>query len=215
MNINMDIPGWMTETELTVIAKLATKIPEHSLAVELGTFCGRSAWAWMHNMPATAQLDLVDVWYIDYHDGLKQVFDEAHGSQENKDLLLQLVKEHNSDGSGPYKAIEQFLPDWSNVKKHKCDVAEYTPPRSPSIVFIDAEHTHVAVTDDIQKYRQYQECLLVGHDFAQYALPVVRAVVENFHTRTLVVFKNTSIWMAVPSNGYWATVIPELLTELM
>lgn len=213
--INTDIPGWMNKSELSLIAKLATMVPENSLITELGTFCGRSAWAWMHNMKPSVTLDLVDVWYIQTREGLQELFDLADGSKENKELLMKLVKEFNSDGSGPYKAVEQFLPHNPMVRKFKCDVMEYQPDKDPSLVFIDAEHTYEAVSADIQRYLKYNECLLVGHDFAPYAMDVVKAVLDNRSNRTLISFKEASIWMLVPLTGYWQGQIQNTLSTLV
>lgn len=215
IKINTDIPGWMNESELSLIAKLANLVPDNELIIELGTFCGRSAWSWMHNMKPTVTLDLVDVWFIQTRDGLKELFDSADGTPENRDLLMKLIEEHNEDGSGPYKAVELFLPSNPMVRKFKCDVMAYQPEKDPSLVFIDAEHTYEAVSADIQRYMQYNDCLLVGHDFAPYAIDVVKAVLDNRYNRTLISFRDASIWMLVPLTGYWHEQIKNTLSTLV
>ena len=40
---NLDIPGFMSETELIVIEELASQVPENGIIVELGCYKGRSS----------------------------------------------------------------------------------------------------------------------------------------------------------------------------
>lgn len=213
MNINLDIPGWMTPEELAIIAKIAELTPNNSLIIELGSYCGRSSWAWQFNMPQSVKLDLVDVWYDWRYDGIEKNISLAHGSDENKKKLLELIYA-NEDGSGPLHAINQFLPEDDRVTKCRGDVMDYNIHTTPSVVFIDAEHTFDAVDADIARYKQYHECLLIGHDFASYALPVVRAVVKNVDRRTLFVPRNCSIWMLIPTEGYWTNAIKTIIGDM-
>ena len=92
---------------------------------------------------------------------------------------------------------------------------DYIPPRPPSLVFIDAMHTFDAVSADIRRYLPYQQCLIVGHDYAPYSPPVVSAILNNMGGRTLIVVKNSSIWMLVPTNGYWPSVIANAMHEFI
>jgi hypothetical protein len=62
MPYNIDIPGWMTITELQDIETLAQMVPEHGTVVEVGSLFGRSSYAFHESMPETAKLYCIDWW---------------------------------------------------------------------------------------------------------------------------------------------------------
>ena len=62
MPYNLDIAGWMGVAELQHIENLAQTVPENGLVVEVGSWHGRSSWAWANSIPKSATLHCIDVW---------------------------------------------------------------------------------------------------------------------------------------------------------
>ena len=59
--INTEIPGWTTEKKLNMLAEKAAAVPENGTIVELGTFCGRSAYSLGSNKLDSVKLVCVDM----------------------------------------------------------------------------------------------------------------------------------------------------------
>jgi len=59
--INTELPGWTTEKKLNMLAEKAAAVPENGTIVELGTFCGRSAYSLGSNKLDSVKLVCVDM----------------------------------------------------------------------------------------------------------------------------------------------------------
>jgi cephalosporin hydroxylase len=83
------------------------------------------------------------------------------------------------------------------VTLKRCDsseAAEFTPPRSRDLVFIDGDHSKAAVEDDIRAWRSRVKAggLLAGHDYCR-AFPGVVAAVDLLLKPQLVV--HGTVWV--------------------
>lgn len=58
------IPGYMTESELTLIEQLANQVPENGVIVEVGSYLGLSASAWATCHPSV-KVYCIDKFHID------------------------------------------------------------------------------------------------------------------------------------------------------
>jgi len=67
MPYNLRIPGWMPESELKTIERLAFTIPKHGKMVEIGPFCGRSSWCWSKSADPTVKVTCIDIWNPQEH----------------------------------------------------------------------------------------------------------------------------------------------------
>ena len=62
MPYNLDIPGWMPESELKLLERLARTIPAGGAMVEVGPFCGRSSWCWSKSVAKDVSITCIDIW---------------------------------------------------------------------------------------------------------------------------------------------------------
>jgi hypothetical protein len=62
MPYNLKIPGWMPESELKFIEKLAGTVPPYGKMVEVGPFLGRSSWCWAKSVHPTVTVYCLDIW---------------------------------------------------------------------------------------------------------------------------------------------------------
>lgn len=66
---NLDIEGFMTESELIQIEKWAHEVPANGIVVELGSFKGRSAYTWSKSCDPSVTVYCIDAfqeWYSDF-----------------------------------------------------------------------------------------------------------------------------------------------------
>lgn len=66
---NLDIEGFMTESELIQIEKWAHEVPANGIIVELGSFKGRSAYTWAKSCDPSVTVYCIDAfqeWYSDF-----------------------------------------------------------------------------------------------------------------------------------------------------
>jgi len=59
---NLNIPGWMAEDDLKVIEELASKVPQNGIIVEIGSFAGRSSYAWSKSCDPSVTVFCIDKW---------------------------------------------------------------------------------------------------------------------------------------------------------
>lgn len=64
---NLDIDGGMQEAELQVIEELARSVPAGGVIVELGTYKGRSAYAWAKSCVHSVAVFCFDVFFPDFY----------------------------------------------------------------------------------------------------------------------------------------------------
>ena len=62
---NLNIEGFMMEPELQLIEKLAESVPKDGIIVEVGTFKGRSAYAWAKSCDPSVTVYCIDQTYED------------------------------------------------------------------------------------------------------------------------------------------------------
>jgi hypothetical protein len=60
---NLEIPGFMLEQELNQIEKWASEVPENGVIMEVGSFYGRSAYAWAKSCHPSVNVYCVDPFY--------------------------------------------------------------------------------------------------------------------------------------------------------
>lgn len=58
----MKIPGFMPDTRLRIIEYLAKQVPPKGTVVDIGSYCGQTAWTWAKNIPQDARVVCIDPW---------------------------------------------------------------------------------------------------------------------------------------------------------
>ena len=64
---NLDIDGYMVESELIQIEKWAAEVPENGTIVELGSYKGRSAYAWAKSCHPSVKVYCIDMFSDSRH----------------------------------------------------------------------------------------------------------------------------------------------------
>lgn len=186
MPYNQDIPGWMSHDELNHIEQLAASVPEYGNVLEIGSFMGRSTFAWAKSIPPSAIIHCVDTW-----DALPVI---------NLDTLKGIRP------SVPFNTIENFLrytEDCHNIITYqgKSVMINDFQPRNFDIVFLDADHTNPVFHNDLISGYTLVTLggLLCGHDFVRNRCPDVVNEVTKFAARLNlpVQTSNTSMIWAI------------------
>jgi len=175
----------MSRAELAVLRRAASQLPEGGLWVEVGVWHGRSAHCVALALPTNASLYLVD----DYRG--------VHGHDANEaEKQCRLT-------------ISDMLtqrPDLS-INKWKMTSAEAARKFNglnvtAQVVFIDADHSEKAVTNDCEAWEPLTK-ILMGHDYSHTDPGVIRAIDARYKSQ-FHVFPSTSIWKVLckPAQEY-------------
>lgn len=160
----LTIRGWMSDDELSWLASTASR---SRVAVEIGSYCGRSSRAIADNLPVGGTLYCVDAW---------KPFE-----------CVPSVITTPDEGEAVY---EEFLSNMSDLM----DAGIVTVRRMGSVkaaatlsldavdfVFIDGDHSYEAVSQDIRLWLPVVRSggVIAGHDYGVYP-GVSRAVDSRF-----------------------------------
>jgi hypothetical protein len=147
----LTVQGWMTESELTYLAEMASKwndAPFDANIVEVGSWMGRSTCALASNTNGR-------VWAVDTWQGSPEHAEELAQHEANW-LYSQFL--HNVTG---LPVMPVMLPSvWAAEWLKRCQVY-------PNLVFLDANHTYESVKADIEAWLPLIDRggILCGHDY--------------------------------------------------
>lgn len=176
------VDGWMQPKELQWLAETASK---SKLAVELGSYVGRSSRAIADNLPKESQLICVDDWY---------------GPRDTHipDDIRSLIPDRFGKNMASSPAVQQ-----GRVFGWKVDLSTVTPELirktwgegfQTDFLFIDGDHSYEAVKHDIQAWLPFLAPggIISGHDYG-FGFPSVRQAVDELLPHAKQV-PDTSIW---------------------
>ncbi len=174
-----DIPGYMSGVDLESIEALAACVPKHGCVVEVGSYFGRSAWAWSHSVQPSAKVYCIDPW-----PGVKG---DQIPSKEKKDAALEDFLEFVKDCPNivPIRGYSPTMPWDKNLK--------------PDVVFIDGNHYAPHVDNDLAFWSAQLKPhgILCGHDFNPQRWPdVCEAVIQLSKSlkKPFRIFEGSTIW---------------------
>jgi predicted O-methyltransferase YrrM len=210
MNIdqyNLDIPGWMSETDLEILKTLASYVPSQASILEIGCFVGRSTYALYSGKKPEVKLSVVDTFEV--NETYKSSIDETMSGDPNLiNNIVDIAKNENSWENAFRHCLPQHMLDQIEVNVSSSN--DYTLPDNFNdeghfnMVFIDANHSMDNVHHDIIKYAG-RHTLLVGDDFSPKKLGVANAIAltREILPRKLIMPAGSKIWIMVPNGGYW------------
>ena len=206
-DINTDIPGWMSDRDLNILAKLSSLCPNNSSILEIGAFLGRSTYALYANKKENVTVTVIDKFEIskEYDTDVKNYIYKLNGSQDLAIEASQLSKQDNTWQSGFKKCLGDTI--FSNIDVHQCVSSAYKKTKDFEFVFIDGGHDKYTVLHDIGKFISTTN-LIVGDDFGvdvsrfQGLIDAV-SYSKIKYNRTLVCLDNSRLWMLIPNTGYW------------
>jgi SAM-dependent methyltransferase len=160
----LNVPGWMTKTELLWLAARAAecKLP----ILELGCWVGRSTRALGDSKAPDVPLIAVDIWEKDGH----YEKTELTGCTENPPTSGWLMRAFTNNMAG--------VPGLVTLQMTTKKAAPLLKSRQFGMIFIDADHSYEAVREEILTYKPLLTPggLLCGHDASRPG--VIRALAE-------------------------------------
>jgi hypothetical protein len=147
MPYNLNIPGWMPESELKIIEQVARTIPRYGKMVEVGPFCGRSSWCWAKSADPTVTVSCLDIWNPAEH--------PYHPPAVIGD------RNTSNDDFGVADSLDQVVGTLENFRHFTRDCANIVPIRGASpydfqnwnepldLVFLDGVHHNPVFWDDL------------------------------------------------------------------
>jgi len=189
MIINEDIPGWSSVTKLNTLAEYASQVKKGGLIVEVGSFCGRSAYALGMNKDDSVRLLCVDmfpqIWM--YTTKVKDYpgTDSCYGDTDQI-YSLETFERHTEDVYNLHTA-QMTLP--YNDKF-------FTFTEEIDLLFIDASHTYEAVSADIKQWCKYlaDDGVVIFDDYFDLFPGCIEAVNEyvNSSNKSLSIIDGTA-----------------------
>ena len=172
---DLTIPGWMFEEELIQIERWANEVPENGVIMEIGSWYGRSAYAWAKSCHPSVHVYCVDIFYdpltdTDFHDAFNENTKDAHN-------ITSIV------APCPYFKYSKYV------------------DRATDIFFVDSEHNNPADWAVIEFGMKNLKSggLLCGHDFMD-DWPVVGENIKRLEEmlgKSVTTYPNTTLWSFV------------------
>jgi hypothetical protein len=186
----LDIDGWMVEEELEWLQQTISKLPQASMAVELGSWFGRSSAALATGLPSTCSLICIDTW-------LGTPSEPAHSIAQTQDIHAAFLA--NLQGVGievnPY---ERGRTGVQYLKMDSVDAAQFVDDGSACFLFDDGDHRKPGLDLDAWLPKMKLGSIVSGHDyfcFYEYIQPQLHGRLHHIHEI------HHSIWVK-----YWKTV---------
>lgn len=185
--------GWIAHDELVWLARATKSLPENAIIVQVGVWHGKSSRAISDNMPKDAKLFDVDT----FNGSSGEPDQHATAKEREGDHCFQWYWDNQ---------YEQILKgEVIPMRMHSANAAHTLAHRGIKVdmVFIDADHTHEGVRDDINAWLPLlkDDGILCGHDYYRegeepFAWMGVRQAVEEMFPN--VEKSATSIWHVRP-----------------
>lgn len=142
MPYDLNIPGHMTEEELTQIEYLASLVPENGTIVEMGSLFGRSAVAWAKSCHPSVNVYCVD-------------------------LFRNVMVNPSVDFYNKFVNNTKDIPNIIPIRAFSPYVFEKQLPDKLDLVFLDAIHTNPSDIDNIRYFLPKIKSggILCGHDY--------------------------------------------------
>lgn len=202
MPYNLDIPGFMTEGDLQVIESLAQKVPHNGTIIEIGSFMGRSSWAFAQSSHPSVTVYCIDRW---------ESFELDSNRQE-------VMSNYNEKMVYDFDAFKGFVKDCPNIVPIKSPSLEVMWPQNKKadLIFIDASHKSPDVDEDLAYWLPHlkKSGIFCGHDFNTFSFPDVCKAVINLSEKIdlpIVFFKNSTIW-AIDQERNFSSDIPAIVS---
>ena len=213
MPYNLNIPGWMPESELKILEQIAFTIPRNGRMVEVGPFCGRSSWCWAKSVDPTVKVTCLDIWNPKEHPYHPPAI--IGGDQKNP----------GSD-FGAAENLEQVVGTLENFKRYTRDCHNIEAIRGASpydfkswedpldLVFLDGVHHNPIFWDDVNFWfwKLKPGGVACGDDFARTHPDVVWGVQDFAKAHGLTFFVQGRIWF-IPRPPH-KNIIPTLFRSL-
>ena len=166
MPYDLTITGWTSEGDLREIEYLAAQVPAGGLIVEIGSFLGRTAYAWAKSCQPSTLVHCIDAW-------VGQPFGKAElsGTVPEGEVTCSLDAFLRNVGA---------LPNIRYAVGLSLDAISSFAPKSIDLIFLDGDHTNPVLKFELAFCPRFlkDDGWLVGHDFSLKFPDVVTEVVR-------------------------------------
>lgn len=175
MPFREDIPGYMPRKDLEIIEALAACVGENGIVVEIGSYFGRSSWAWAQSVPPSAKVYCIDPW------------------PDSK--LVRGIFDANIED---FKSFVQDCPNILPIQGLSPHVP-WPKDRLADVIFVDGNHSSPHVDNDLAFWSDMLKPngILCGHDFNPYRYrDVCEAVIALSKSKEwpFRIFQDSTIW---------------------
>ena len=202
-----NIPGWMTNRDLDILARISVLCPINSSMLEIGSFLGRSTYSLYKNKKDSVSLSVIDTFEVSdmYNTDVENFKFKLDGDPALALEASALAKKENSWLPGFKLCLGEDV--YTNIDINICASDDYNKTKDFDVVFIDGGHDRDTVLRDIEKFITPNN-LLIGDDFGEQYIKymgLIDAVAYSKikYNRTLVCLDNSRLWILIPNTGYW------------
>lgn len=135
---HLEIPGFATEGDLIEIEKIAQGVPPNGFVIEIGSFCGRTAFVWAMT-PRAAHVICIDTWT---------------GAPLSPSSIGHLEKATVQRPSYDMSGFIKYMRGISNVtaiQSHSTDFLSRLDSQSVDVVFLDGSRKRGIFEDDLDE----------------------------------------------------------------
>lgn len=193
MPYDINIPGWMTLNDLTVLEELARQVPENGKIVEIGSLYGRSSACLAMSALPTVVVYCIDIFRDDdsknVHDFPEEVY-KKHGYPD-PNVYMNSYKDFSRNIMLKFKNVQMIRarsPYFNGIEV----------PNDVDMIFIDSEHKNPNDWDNLSYWlpRLKSGGILCGHDYGGHAPDVVLNVkrLSSMFGIEHVLTSNSSMW---------------------
>ena len=195
MPYNLNIPGWMPESELKTLEQIAFTIPKHGRMVEVGPFCGRSSWCWSKSADPTVRITCLDIWDPAQHPYTPPA-EIGRGQARKPDFG---VADHVAQTAGTLENFKRYTWNCPNIEAIRgaspYHFKNWSEPLD--LVFLDGVHHNPIFWDDLNFWfwKLKPGGLCCGDDFARTHPDVIFSVHDFAKAHGLSFFVQGRIWL--------------------
>ncbi len=144
MIVDLTIPGWSSARKLERLGELASQVPQEGTIVEVGSFCGRSAYVLGHNKHQSVKLMCVDMfpqlWMtsgpVSEYPGGETLHGDTSQYYAYETFLKNMGQVTNLDTLCAFMP----LPSWVSINL------------SVDLIFIDSSHDYETVKSELDMW---------------------------------------------------------------
>ena len=180
-----DVPGLLTEGDMSAIAELSRMLPQSGLLVEIGCFLGKSSVEWARSLK-------------DQGKNYKILCIDSFNSPEEilQDLLIQADFDVPQNARTQIEMFRHYTSDYPNIKPIKAFFNQsFVFPAKANLIFEDSTHTQEYLSYALPFWWKHLDTggILCGHDYGNEVQVAVDLFVV-FNDLELNTFDNSSIW---------------------
>lgn len=184
---NLDILGYMSESELQVIEVWSSTVPKNGVIVEFGSQMGRSSYCWATSCDPSVKVYCLDLFLEKKKFHITNEVNEHFPNSQEYNVWEEFKK--NTQG------LNNIIPLRGHSPKQ---TGEIYPGNIINVFFMDGNHIN---PDDLNNFYFYQKyfdkhVLLCGHDYSEKFPDVIKNVklFEEMYQTKATFYPNTTLW---------------------